>query len=239
MPSDTSNPEKSIKIRLYGFLTQNWSVVIVLFLAILLSYADRNYGYFFGLGIVFFISWQKKWDWSVFGFGKKITLRTVIKGIWLTIPLFVGLSIIEPFLQKYYGNLNLDSVAHIRGDWGNYIILMIIMWIFAAFGEELLFRGYYMRSFAKLFGDTNTAWLLAALFISIYFGISHGYQGTAGIISVAIGSMYFSIIYFLNRNNLALAALVHGFYDTIGLTLIYLNMDGVFSDWVLKTLTWN
>lgn len=222
-----------IKDKIYYFLTKPYSVVVVLLISTVLSLSDRNLGYFFGLGVVLFIVWRKKWDWSTFGIGKKVTKKTIVNGLWLTIPLFVGLSIVEPYLQNYYGELNLSSVDDIRGDFGNYAILMIIMWIFAAFGEELLFRGFYMKGFAKLFGNSNTAWVLSAVLISIYFGVSHSYQGTAGIIAVAIASMYFSFIYYKNRNNLALAALVHGFYDTIGLTLIYLNKDGIFSDWIL------
>jgi membrane protease YdiL (CAAX protease family) len=225
-----------MKDKLSKLLENPYSVIAVLIIASLLSLADRNFGYFFGLGVVLFIVWRNRWDWSIFGFGKKINLKTILIGICLTIPLFVGQGIIDVFLQRYFGELDLSSVEHIRGDFGNYLILMAIMWVFAAFGEELLFRGYYMQGFAKLFGGTNLAWLVAAILISIYFGISHSYQGTAGIISVFIGSMYFSMIYYMNRDNLALAALVHGFYDTIGLTLIYMNKDGVFSDWVFNLI---
>lgn len=223
-----------MKDTLYNLLTKPYSVVIVLIVATLLSFSDRNFGYFFGIGVVIFIVWRKKWDWSAFGFGQKITHKTILRSLWLTLPLFVGLGIIEPFLQKYYGAFNLSAIDHIRGDFGSFIILMIIMWIFAAFGEELLFRGFYMKGFAKLFGDTAVAWLLSAVLISVYFGLSHVYQGTAGIIAVMISSLYLSLIYYQNKNNLGLAALVHGFYDSIGLTLIYLNKDGVISDWILK-----
>lgn len=223
-----------MKDKIYRLLTAPFSVVAILVIAALLSFSDRNFGYFFGLGVVLFIAWRNKWDWSIFGFGQKINKKTLLKAVWLTIPLFIGLGIIEPFLQEYFGELNLNSIEDIRGDFGNYAILMVIMWIFAAFGEELLFRGFYMKGLARLFGNSNFAWLLSALLISIYFGISHAYQGTAGIIAVTIASFYFSIIFYKNRNNLALAALVHGFYDTIGLTLIYLNKDGMFSDWLLK-----
>lgn len=227
-----------MKDRLYALLSKPYSVVIILPLATLLSLSDRNFGYFFGLGIVIFIAWRSKWNWAIFGFGKRGNpVSTILKGLWLTVPMFVGLSIIEPFLQAYFGALDLSSVAHIRGDFGAYVILMVIMWVFAAFGEELLFRGYYMQWFARLFGNTSKAWLLSALIMSAYFGVSHSYQGTAGIIAITLGSLYLSMIYYKNRDNLAIAALVHGFYDTIGLTLIYLNKDGVFSDWVYNLIS--
>lgn len=224
--------EKFLKI-----LKNRYSVIVILLIATLLSLADRNIGYFFGLGIVMFLLWQKNWDYKDFGFGKKITQNTMVKSIGLTIILFVGLTIIETFLQQHFGKFNLSSLDDIRGDFGNYSIIMIIMWVFAALGEELLFRGYYMQGFAKLFGGSNKAWLIAALLISIYFGISHSYQGIAGIMAVTLSGLFFSMIYYWNRNNLAIAVLVHGFYDTIGLTLIYLNKENTFYNWILKFLS--
>ena len=110
------------------------------------------------------------------------------------------------------------------------------MWVFAAFGEEVLFHGYYMQRFAKLFGDTKNAWLLSGLLIAVYFGISHGYQGLSGIIGVGIGSLIFAFLYYKNRRNLLLLVLVHGIYDSIWLTLIYLDKDSMVSGWFQQLL---
>jgi len=221
---------------LLGLLKKPYAVVVILIVATLLSLSDRNFGYFFGLGVVLFIVWRSKWDWSVVGFGTRISRDTILHSILLTVPLFVLTSLIEPFLQHYFGAFDLSSIDDIRGDFGSYLILMAIMWVFAAFGEQLLFHGYYMKQFARLFGDSNAAWLVSAFFISVYFGISHSYQGTAGMIAVGITGIYCALIFYKHRTNLALVAFVHGFYDTIGLTLIYLNQDKVLSDWVLHLL---
>ena len=168
-----------------------------------------------------------------FWFRNKNHFETVLKGFLPSLPIFVILSIVEPFLQHYFGALDLSSIDDVRGDIGNYLFILFIVWTFAAFGEELLFRGYYMQGFAKLFGGSNKSWILSAIFISLLFGISHAYQGPAGVIAVFIGSMYSSLIYYFSRNNLALAVFEHGFYDSIALTFIFLNKDGAFSDWVL------
>ena len=37
----------------------------------------------------------------------------------------------------------------------SFIILFLIMWVFAAFGEEFIFGGYYMKHFAE-FLETQT-----------------------------------------------------------------------------------
>jgi membrane protease YdiL (CAAX protease family) len=206
-------------------------------IAPILSIADRNFGYFFGLFVALFLLWGSNWNWAKFGFGQKVNLRTVLRGLLLSIAIFVLVDIcIQPFLEIYFGNIDLSSVDEIRGDFASFFILFIIMWVFAAFGEEFLFGGYYMKHLANFFGDTNKAWLLSAIILSIYFGISHNYQGTSGMIAVGLSSTIFFLTFYKNRTNLTLLVFAHGFYDTIGLTLIYLEKDRIFYEWVLNLM---
>ena len=127
-------------------------------------------------------------------------------------------------------------IEEIRGDFISFFMLFIIMWIFAAFGEEFLFSGYYMKHLAELLGDTNKAWLISVIILSVYFGFSHNYQGTSGMIAVGLSSTIFFFTFYKNRTNLALLVFAHGFYDTIGLSLIYLDKDRIFYDWVLHMI---
>jgi len=206
-------------------------------IAPVLSLADRNYGYFFGLFIALFLLWKSGWNWAKFGFGQKISLSTILKGLLLAIIIFVIIDIcIQPFLEIHYGEIDLSSIEDIRGDFANFFILFIIMWVFAAFGEEFLFSGYYMKHLAEFMGNTNKTWLISVFILSIYFGISHSYQGTSGIIAVGMSSLIFHYAFYKNRTNLALLVFAHGFYDTIGLTLIYINKDRIFYDWALNLI---
>lgn len=223
--------------KLYRFLSKPFMVIIVMIIAPILSIADRNFGYFFGLFIALFLLWKSGWNWAKFGFGKKISLRTILKGLLLAIMIFVMVDIcIQPFLEIYFGEIDLSSIDDIRGDFSSFFILFLIMWVFAAFGEEFLFSGYYMKHLAELFGDTDKAWFTSAIVLSIYFGISHNYQGTSGMIAVGLASTIFFLTFYKNRTNLALLVFAHGFYDTIGLTLIYLNKDKIFYDLVLQLI---
>ena len=224
--------------KLYQFLSKPFMVIIVMIIAPILSIADRNFGYFFGLFIALFLLWKSGWDWAKFGFGKKISLRTVSNGLLLAIIIFIFIDIcIQPFLEIYFGDIDLSSVDDIRGDFANFFILFLIMWVFAAFGEEFLFSGYYMKHLAEFLGNTDKAWLISAIILSIYFGVSHNYQGTSGIIAVGLSSLIFHYTYYKNRTNLALLVFAHGFYDTIGLTLIYLNKDRTFYDWAVEMIS--
>jgi hypothetical protein len=44
------------------------------------------------------------------------------------------------------------------------------------------------------------------------------------------------MIFNKNRNNLLLLVLVNGIYDTVGITLLYLNKDHIISYWVQQFL---
>ncbi len=224
-----------MKTKLYHYLNKPYTVVLVMLIAPIFGLIDRNFVFFFSLGIAFLILKGGKYDWARFGIGQKITGKTIFKSLYIAIALFIGFSaIIDPLLQTWLGEYDLSSIDDIRGNVEGYIGLMLVMWVFAAFGEEFLFRGYYMKALAELLGNGNRTWLLSALITSLYFGISHAYQGLIGIVSVFLWSFAISLLFNRNRNNLLLLVLIHGIYDSIGITLIYLNKDHVISDWVYQ-----
>lgn len=226
-----------MKTKLYKYLNKPYAVVFIMLIAPIFGLIDRNFVFFFGLGVTFLILKGSKFDWTRFGIGQKINKKIILKSLLIAIALFIGFSIlIDPILQIWLGEYDLSSIDDIRGNLVGYIFLMVIMWVFAAFGEELLFRGYYMKALAELLGNNNKAWLLSALITSLYFGISHAYQGLIGVVSVFLWSFAISLLFNTNRNNLLLLVLIHGVYDSIGITLIYLNKDHIITDWVQQLL---
>ncbi|MDY2587813.1 CPBP family intramembrane glutamic endopeptidase [Winogradskyella aquimaris] len=224
--------------KLYRFLSKPYMVIIVMIIAPILSIADRNYGYFFGLFIALFLLWKSGWEWAKFGFGQKISLNTVFMGLLLAVFIFIVVDIcIQPFIEIYFGQVDLSSLEDIRGDFASLLPMLFIVWTFVAFGEEFLFSGYYMKHLAEFMGDTNKTWFASAIILSVYFGISHNYQGTSGMIAVGLASTLFFFTFYKYRTNLALLVFAHGFYDTIGLTLIYLNQDRIFYNWALNMIS--
>lgn len=222
-----------MKTKIYNYLNKPYAVVFIMLIAPLFGFIDRNFVFFFGLGAAFLLLKGSNYDWSRFGIGQKITKKTIIKSVLLTLVFFIAFAfIIDPVLETWLGDYDLSSIDDIRGNFVGYIALMVIVWVFAAFGEEFLFRGYYMKALAELLGNGNKAWLVSAFITSLYFGVSHAYQGLIGVVSVFLWSFALSLLFNKNRNNLLLLVLIHGLYDTIGVTLIYLNMDIAINDWV-------
>jgi uncharacterized protein len=176
-----------MKIKIFNFLTKPYIVVLTMITGVLLSLSiDRNFNFFTGLTVALLILWGSNFDWSRFGLGKRMTFKTVLKSLLITLLLAIGFYIFESILEMYFGKINVSTFDNVRGNLEQYIILMIIVWIFAAFGEEFIYRGYYMKELAKLFGNTNKAWLISAIVVSVYFGVSHAYQGVTGIIAMVL-----------------------------------------------------
>ncbi|NAS30677.1 CPBP family intramembrane metalloprotease [Flavobacteriaceae bacterium R38] len=210
-----------MKTRIYNTLTKSYIVVLVMLFAPLLNYFDRNYSFFFGLSIVGLILWSGNYNWSLFGFTKKLTTKTVLKSILLTLSLILFDNFVGVIIEKYFGEPNLSSID-VEGNTLNYIIILIVVWTLVAFGEEFLFKGYYFKWLAEFFGNTKKAWLFAGILVSIYFGVSHYYQGASGMITISIITLFTSFLFYKNRDNLWVLILIHGLHDNWGLTFLYL-----------------
>jgi membrane protease YdiL (CAAX protease family) len=98
------------------------------------------------------------------------------------------------------------------------------VWIGAAIGEELFFRGLLLTKFTTLFGGGRLALVLAILSQAIWFGAGHVSQGASGMIMAGtIGAVVGT--YFVTRGRRALIPLMigHGFVDTVSQTIYFDN----------------
>lgn len=116
-----------------------------------------------------------------------------------------------------YGYLEGDAVATLR--------MIGLVWLFAAFGEELFFRGLLLTRTERLLGQGTTATLVAVVFSSLVFGLIHWPVGIHQVVSSAIaGVIFYAPAYLLAKRNLIAPMLTHGLWNTFGLTLLYLGM---------------
>ena len=149
-----------------------------------------------------------------------------VVGIYLTTAIVVGLGV-NP-LANYLGLAKLDTsaFASIKGNLNIYLIYLIpISWGAAAFGEEMLFRGFLSRRFLTLFGDTGSAIFLAVILQAVLFGLGHIYLGARGVITAMTVGLIMGMYYFLNKRNLWPLIISHGLIDSIGMTVLYLGYE--------------
>ena len=133
------------------------------------------------------------------------------------------LIVVEPLVRSFTGSSpDLSLFKELRGNLDATLTIIALSWLLAAFGEEMVWRGYAMNRVAELLGGNSIAWLFSALAVNIVFGIAHDYQDISGIIVTAIGGLTYAVLYFLGGRNLALPIVAHGIQNTCDFTFMYL-----------------
>jgi CAAX protease family protein len=103
---------------------------------------------------------------------------------------------------------------------------LLLVWTFAAFGEEIGYRGYLITRAAEAGGRSKFAWWLAVLAVSVLFGYGHYYKGLAGIIDSGMAGLVLGAAYLWSGRNLWACILAHGFIDTFGVVAVFFGWDG-------------
>ncbi len=154
--------------------------------------------------------------------------RTWATTLLLGIAYGVGLELFDlfgkqPLLTHLMGKPpDLSNFPAVRGNLKFALVMIAVIWILAAFGEELVYRGYLMNRVADLGRGTRTAWIVSLFLISALFGFSHYQQGFTGIIEEGSDGLILGLMYLAYRRNLAIPIVAHGICDTIDIALLFL-----------------
>ena len=166
----------------------------------------------FGLGI------SRGWALAL-GVGLLFFVLRLVNAVFLE-------DLYEPFLLGLFGGdpeAHGERYAHLAGDLAETLRWIGLVWLFAAVGEELFFRGLMLRQAERLLGGGALATLVAVLFSSLVFGLMHWPVGSWQVVSSTIAALaFYAPAYLLARRNLLAPILAHGLWNSFGLTMIYL-----------------
>ncbi len=168
--------------------------------------------------------WLRGLNWSSLGLRKpknwwKVLLLAILSAV--VICVLVNL-VLGPVVERFAGNSPSNTrFENIRGNLPALIGWLSVAWTLAAFGEEMIFRGYFMNRIADLLGNGRIRWISALLLSSLIFGAGHGYQGLAGAIGTTEIGLLLGALYLVNRQNLWMNIVCHGFIDSISLISLY------------------
>ena len=134
--------------------------------------------------------------------------------LWVTQPLLVW------WTGKYP---DLTVFVQARHDVKLLVVLLAGSWTLAAFGEELVWRGYVLNRVCDLVGRHRLAGLgTALLLVSVAFGLAHADQGVTGVIENTIDGLLLGLLYLASGRNLWLPIVAHGVTDTVDSVLLFL-----------------
>ena len=97
---------------------------------------------------------------------------------------------------------------------------LVIVWTWAAFGEEFGYRGYLLSRAADVGGGSRAAWLVGTGLVAVLFGLGHFYKGPAGVVDSALAGLLLGAAYLAAGRNLWACVLAHGFIDSFGIAAL-------------------
>jgi membrane protease YdiL (CAAX protease family) len=151
--------------------------------------------------------------WKSVAIGLILGIILELFAVYVTTPLLGQFTGAEPDLTDFRG---------IEGNLKLLILYILLSWIIAAFGEEICFRGFLMDRFAKLFGNSRSAWILSLFVSSIIFGLGHTEQGLTGWLQEGLSGLFLGIMFLAAGKNLTIPIVSHGVSNTLAFVLIYL-----------------
>ena len=139
--------------------------------------------------------------------------------------LVLGDLVIAPLAAHIWPPIVGSKLTHgLAGDPMKALAALGVVWTFAAFGEEIGYRGYLTKRAADLLGGGRAAWIAGIVVSSVLFGIGHWYKGPAGVLDSAVAGLILGAAYLLSGRCLWTAILAHGLIDTTALALLFFGL---------------
>jgi membrane protease YdiL (CAAX protease family) len=180
--------------------------VPILFMLALVSFRLRDGGWA-AMGL----RWPASWK------------RTVLFALAAaTARIGLGALLIDPITARFWPPAVAPSgMNEITGHFLVALQWLGIVWTFAAFGEEISYRGYLLNRAAEAGGQSKIAYWVAVMLVAVLFGYGHFYKGPAGIVDSGMAGLVLGAAYLLSGRNLWVCILAHGFIDTVGVVTVF------------------
>jgi len=140
--------------------------------------------------------------------------------------ILLGGLVIEPLTAHFWppavgpsGSNEIHGHAIVALQW------LLLIWTFAAFGEEIGYRGYLLTRAAEVGGRSTAAYWAANLIVAVLFGFGHFYKGPSGILDSGMAGLILGAAFILSKRNLWVCILAHGFIDTVGVIAAFMGWE--------------
>src|SRR5262249_30607448 len=129
--------------------------------------------------------------WGVMGFRRPASWRrTLLIAVCAAVLLQLKTVVTEPLgIMIWHRPPQISQVIQSVASVKTLLKGLGIVWTFAAFGEEVAYRGYLLRRAADLGNWSTAACAFALVWSSIIFGFGHYYKGPAGIFESTVSGL--------------------------------------------------
>lgn len=138
----------------------------------------------------------------------------------VTLGAFFG----KPLLLQPLGlvsTANPEMFGPLRGNLHRTLMIVAMVWVFAACGEELIYRRYVLSRIAGILGQGAAASIVAVLLSAALFAAGHFYQDYGGMLMRFIDGSIYGAAFVVSGRNLWVPVLAHGAFDTIAIAMVY------------------
>jgi CAAX protease family protein len=167
------------------------------------------------VSLILFFLWRNGEPISWVGWTFKNSWKEIRLGIGLYIPLFVAAGFLERALQVAGLSVPSTPLPSIAAEGMGELLLAIALVAVVALAEETIFRGYLILRLKAITARPAMALLLSA----VLFSLGHGYEGTAGVVTVGVMGLVLGFVY-MWRQSLVAPIVMHFLQDLIGIVLL-------------------
>jgi len=179
------------------------------------------------LVVIFLAGWLDGSGLRGIGLGRPTSWsRALLLGLFYALVIFLLFRVgLEPILENLTGTeRDLSRFDYLKGNTGALANTIFMLWLTAAFFEEVLFRGFLITNIEQILGNRKGSWIAGLLISSFIFALVHGYQGISGVILTGIAAIFFGLIFLFHGRNLWIPIIAHGLTDTSAAVLVYFDI---------------
>jgi hypothetical protein len=226
--SEAAKPDMPADAR--DWRRSKWLAVVELLIVVLVFIADARHMIFFSkTPFLVLLGWvslrMRGLRWRNVGLSRYRTWPITL-GMGLAAGLLLEaleLFVTQPLLVRFLGKQpDLEVFRALHHNVKLTLIYIALAWVLAAFGEEMVYRGYLMNRVADLMDRTRRAWIVSLIVVHVGFGLAHAYQGVTGVIDEGLMGLLLGVIYLRTGRNLAVPIVAHGVQDSVDFVLIFL-----------------
>lgn len=167
------------------------------------------------VSLILFFLWRNRESVKGIGWIKRHGFREAVVGVLLFVPMYYAAQLLDQLLVAAGFSSPSTPLPSLEATGGVLqSILGLLLVAVVAVSEETIFRGYLLLRFGNVFESP----LLAVCLSALIFSLGHGYEGTAGIVTVGFMGVVFAVVY-LWRGSLVAPIVMHFLQDFLLIVL--------------------